>query len=289
MFTSLYSPVFIHSNTSQSNGSAFAIKKLKSRSLEKYKAEFNMLATFSKTEDPHLVPLRAAYRLRNACYFIFDWADTDLSRFWTFMEPRPPFNKDTVLWVARQCYGLANGLQTIHRYGSIEQNAYRSSTTADYEATPGRKLYGRHGDIKPQNILLFKDPEDPEGRGILKICDFGQAELHSAHSRSNRPNTDVAISLFYRPPECDIKGGTISRSYDIWTLGCLYLEFVAWMLGGWSLVTIFARQRAGPDIPWAPQLREHLFFDRLDEGRSAQVKSCVGEVNIHFFSLINFH
>ncbi|RSL93552.1 hypothetical protein CEP52_013205 [Fusarium oligoseptatum] len=276
------SKVYIHPEhhnfyDGKSNDSAFAIKKLKSRSLEKYKSEFNMLATFSKTEDPHLVPLRAAYRLRNACYFIFDWADTDLSRYWTFTEPRPPFNKDTVIWVAKQCYGLANGLQTIHRYGSIEQSTYQSSATDAYETVPGRKLYGRHGDIKPQNILLFKDPEDPDGRGILRICDFGQAELHSAHSRSNRPNTDVAISLFYRPPECDIKGGTISRSYDIWTIGCLYLEFVAWMLGGWSLVTIFARQRAGPDIPWAPQLREHLFFDRLDEGRSAQVKPCVGD------------
>ncbi|KAM0420961.1 hypothetical protein ACHAPT_011204 [Fusarium lateritium] len=273
-----YSPLLSYSDNSQSNDSAFAIKKLKSRSLEKYKSEFNMLATFSKTEDPHLVPLRAGYRLRDACYFIFDWADTDLSRYWTFTEPRPPFNRDTVLWVAKQCYGLANGLQTIHRYGSIEQSSYQASTATAYSgAVPGRKLYGRHGDIKPQNILLFKDPQDPDGRGILKICDFGQAELHSAHSRSNRPNTDVAISLFYRPPECDIKGGTISRAYDIWTIGCLYLEFVAWMLGGWNLVTRFALQRAGPDIPWAPQLREHLFFDRLDEARSARVKPCVGQ------------
>ncbi|KAM5341794.1 hypothetical protein ACJ41O_014825 [Fusarium nematophilum] len=269
------SKVYIHPDhhnffDGKTNDSPFALKKLKSRSIEKYKSEFKMLSAFSKTEDPHLVPLRAGYRLRNACYFIFDWADADLSRYWTFTEPRPEFNRDTVLWVAKQCSGLANGLQTIHRYSSIEQS--NQTDVADCEAVPGKKLYGMHGDIKPQNILLFKDSD---ARGTLKICDFGQAELHTVHSRSNRPKTDVAISLFYRPPECDTRDGTISRSYDIWTIGCLYLEFVAWLLGGWKLVKYFAFKRAGPEIPWAPQLREYLFFDRVDGGRTAEVKPCV--------------
>ncbi|KAF5010281.1 hypothetical protein FDECE_3566 [Fusarium decemcellulare] len=261
----------------QSPNSFFAIKKLKSRKIAEFKEEFRMLAAFSKNEHPHLVPLRAGYRLREACYFIFDWADSDLSRYWWKEEPHPTFNRETVLWVAKQCAGLASGLQQIHRIGSMEQERYEADP--GYTSSPARqytmkkKLYGSHGDIKPANILLFKDGSGQ--RGTLKICDFGQAELHTIHSRSNKSKNDIVISLSYRPPECDIHDGTISRSFDVWTMGCLYLEFLIWLLGGWPRVRTFTIKRAGPMIASAPQFQEYLFFDRVDGGKTAEVKPAV--------------
>lgn len=104
------------------------------------------------------------------------------------------------------------------------------------------KRYGRHGDIHPGNILWFND--SPEG--TLKIADFGQAELNSKLSKTKQ--RDVANHLTYRPPECDIKPSFIRQSYDIWCLGCVYLEFLTWLLGGRRLYDEFSFKRLSPDI-----------------------------------------
>ncbi|KAJ4364678.1 hypothetical protein N0V83_009275 [Neocucurbitaria cava] len=107
--------------------------------------------------------------------------------------------------------------------------------------------FGRHGDINPGNILWFHDSSTSGGtqKGTLKIADFGQAELNSAQSKT-RPR-DVANTMTYRPPECDIAPRIIRQSYDIWCLGCVYLEFVTWILGGKQLLERFNKRRSAPD------------------------------------------
>jgi serine/threonine protein kinase len=112
------------------------------------------------------------------------------------------------------------------------------------------QLYGRHGDIKPANVLLFNDPNEHDNIGTLKLTDFGLAEFSALHSRSYKPKSKVATSPSYRPPECDLHNGVIGRSYDIWTLGCLYLEFITWLLGGWELIEEFTEKRAAFDPMW---------------------------------------
>jgi serine/threonine protein kinase len=113
---------------------------------------------------------------------------------------------------------------------------------------PRRKKYGRHGDINPGNILWYDDSDEAEHMltGTLKIADFGQAEVNSYLSKTKR--RDVANTLTYRPPECDAQPSIIRQPYDIWCLGCVYLEFVSWLLGGSSLVIAFSRKRMTPDV-----------------------------------------
>jgi serine/threonine protein kinase len=86
--------------------------------------------------------------------------------------------------------------------------------------------------------------------GTLKIADFGQAEFNSLKSRTAR--RDVANTLTYRPPECDRlvrnEQPIIRQRYDIWCLGCVFLEFVTWVLGGEELQEDFARERMTPDF-----------------------------------------
>ncbi|KAM0550683.1 hypothetical protein ACHAPJ_008747 [Fusarium lateritium] len=252
--------------------SAFAIKKLNSKSYKEFKAEFDMLAKLGETKHQHLVSLLGAYCHLNNNYLIFDWADSDLSKFWQ-NHPMPDFNSDTVLWVAEQCAGLASGLQQIHRYGSIEQQRRSTDPTQP-------KLYGRHGDIKPENILWFSGSGSSGDGGTLRICDFGVSEFHTVRSRSNRANKHVALSPYYRPPECQLKDGTISRSYDIWTIGCLYLEFLAWLLGGWSLVRamVIARSSGPPSSNYGPSLDfDYPYFDINDRRTRATIKPAVIE------------
>ncbi|KAF7559256.1 hypothetical protein G7046_g4896 [Stylonectria norvegica] len=229
--------VYIHADhhnfeTRKGKISAFAVKKLKTRDYKAYINEFRNLARLRTTPHQHLVSLLAGFSRGNVYCLLFEWAESDLSIYWFETHPKPNFDLETVQWVAQQCAGLASGLEEFHRYGSIKQERARESGQQETSA----KLYGRHGDIKPENIFLYRDPRDPSDQGTLKIGDFGSAEFNTTQSRSNKANDHIATSRSYQPPECDLISGKISRSYDIWTMGCLYLEFVAWLLGGWELV-----------------------------------------------------
>ncbi|KAJ4290398.1 hypothetical protein N0V90_010614 [Kalmusia sp. IMI 367209] len=120
--------------------------------------------------------------------------------------------------------------------------------------------YGRHGDINPGNILWYAENGDNSSAlgGTLKIADFGQAELNSLLSRTKQ--RDVANTLTYRPPECDLQQpAMINQSYDIWCLGCVYLEFITWALGGAKLLEIFSEKRRAPD-PFLHNLGTDTFF-----------------------------
>lgn len=164
---------------------------------------------------------------------IFPWAECDLDKYW---EDHPVPNAGDVgliRWLSTQCVGIMEAVSVIHNPTHL--------TT--------EKKFGRHGDIKAENILWFKSrPEDPGDRGILVISDLGLTAINSDKSRSMQPNTGLKMTPSYRPPECDIQGGRISRDFDIWTLGCLYLELVCWLLRGYAGKLNFDQARMTPFI-----------------------------------------
>jgi serine/threonine protein kinase len=197
-----------------------------------------MLKKFSNPAHDHLISLLATYEQFRSYFLIFHWAEADLQRYWRDVNPIPSINRETVLWVAKQCKGIADGVVKIHQY--------RTSCSKLY---PQEEVFGHHGDIKPENVLWFPDPDHAKTkRGTLKLSDFGLAEFSMHHTMSMKPKSTFATSPPYRAPEIDLEGtGAIGRSYDIWTLGCLYLEFITWTLGGWDLVDDFAWRRMAPD------------------------------------------
>ncbi|KAF6827541.1 protein kinase domain-containing protein [Colletotrichum plurivorum] len=181
--------------------------------------------------------------------------------------PRPKLTRHVILWMADQCQGLSTGLNKIHSYQSRFDLPCGSKGLSSIRT----KLYGRHGDLKPENVLWFKDHRSPEGvNGILKISDFGFAEINSNESRSNK---HVPPMPTYRPPECDLPGEVISQSFDIWTLGCLYLEFATWLLKGFDAACdTFPDARLG-DGAKQDAFVEDMFF-RI-EARTAHLKASV--------------
>lgn len=101
---------------------------------------------------------------------------------------------------------------------------------------------GRHGDLRPQNILLFLDRQ-PGGLGTLCITDCGLAKIHELRTDNRVQGTNTSGGdQQYAPPGCR-KGTKRSRKYDIWSLGCLYLEFVTWILGGMEEIERFQKER----------------------------------------------
>ncbi|KAH6962365.1 kinase-like domain-containing protein [Ilyonectria sp. MPI-CAGE-AT-0026] len=213
------------------NRSRIAIKTLhdeKFNDEKQFRREFDQLNRFSGFVHKHLVTTLGAFKYGSQWSFVFPSAACDLDM--CLDEQNPPWNPRTVRWASDQLWGIMGALDTIHN----PQHLHTSGK--------GEKRYGRHGDIKCDNILCFQDAVEPD-QHVLVISDFGLSDFNRDTSRSNIPNKTIPAVPGYRPPECDIKGGLISRAYDIWTVGCLFLEFLTWLMGGPTSLDQFRKQR----------------------------------------------
>ena len=140
---------------------------------------------------------------------------------------------------------------------------------------PERRLFGRHGDVKPNNILLFSDTKSTKGLGTLKITDFGITRFSTEDEKFLREDEKVSCTYTYQSPEC-VLAKSISTACDIWALGCLYLEFILWYLRGYEAVQAFSKERDS-------SYESDAFFERTSQDKYtgvpiARVKPCVTQV-----------
>ncbi|KAK4243195.1 kinase-like domain-containing protein [Corynascus novoguineensis] len=243
---SVVSRVFIHDGHWSFNGLnpapgdkrvvTFAVKKLITENEEDFKREVAMLRQLGGKR-LHTVKLLATFRHGRTYSLLFPWAECDLLKYWERDTGHRDMSPPLILWVANQCHGLLEALHWIH---------VPDSTVSDPENQP---LYGRHGDIKPENILWYKHNADglhPLASGELVLSDFGLSSLNHDQSRSKVKNGDFHHTTTYAPPESVLPDNFISRSIDIWALGCVYLEFITWIVGGSDFVNKFQRARRSP-------------------------------------------
>ncbi|KAK0732547.1 kinase-like domain-containing protein [Apiosordaria backusii] len=116
----------------------------------------------------------------------------------------------------------------------------------------------RHGDLKPDNILRFKKPKTDKSSwlGTLKIADLGLAKQHAfATARRNEMTNQKYTTSHYEAPEA-VANSRLPRSrrFDIWSMGCVILEFVIVILYGNKGLDAFYEQQA---------IRENLNTDTL--------------------------
>lgn len=241
--------------------------------------EVKVLEKFSAANrpHPHIIQLLLTYQYRDKYYLLFHWAEGNLKEFWKF-QPNP--SMENARWLATQCFGIATGLRKIHHLTSWPLQK-GSNQNLRIEIDHG-KDYGRHGDIKPENILWFRSPSN------LVISDFGLSQYHSIHSRSqDSPYAVRGFSPTYRPPEFELKK-QITQRYDIWTLGCLFLEIITWfVLGNDARETDFSNDRIADDYTMIPGWDEDKFFNiylKDQEQYTAKVKSSVKKVRQCFLS-----
>jgi serine/threonine protein kinase len=326
----------------------FAIKQLYENNRTMFNSEVNILKRFSGSRaHPHIVPLLATYEQFQKYHLMFYKAEGDLLSYWKRISPCPTFDYENVLWIAKQCKGIANALLCLHKHYTLErydslcpqehdekedepdeppsktegtrfiinrthrkrdstkpsgtprhvrsssptwpagfprissdpQELLRQSTDEQpsqplrhkrFKGDPYRQ-WGRHGDLKPENILFFIEPHTDNTKGTLKIADFGQAQLNSKSRKSKLQAGEVAHSLAYRAPESDLQPKRISQSHDIWSLGCVYLEFITWMLGGAKLLRNFSKRRVSWDI--FNQAETDTFFEivRNEDTQEAEI------------------
>ena len=74
-----------------------------------------------------------------------------------------------------------------------------------------------HRDLKTSNLLITHD-------GILKVGDFGLAR--EFESPPLKPYTPNVVTLWYRAPELLLGIKEYSTFIDIWSIGCIFGEFI---------------------------------------------------------------
>ncbi|EON99447.1 putative fad binding domain protein [Phaeoacremonium minimum UCRPA7] len=208
---------------------SFAVKKLLSVDEDTFRREVEAFQQLQTEEHSNVISLLATYKYKGYYHLVFPWANGDLRRLWQ-NQPEPPIGPEGARWIAAQCSGIASALNHVHN-GAI--------SAAAHPLTP-HQLYGLHGDIKPENIFVFSQPGKSAPAGKLVVGDFGGGFFYNANTN---PDPLRQITNTYRPPEHDTKSRPMSRSWDVWGLGCTYLEFVTWFLQGTAGLSEFAKKR----------------------------------------------
>ncbi|KAI0378687.1 protein kinase [Hypomontagnella monticulosa] len=258
-------------------GGLFALKRLTSHNRENFNLElasllFSMDNAPNSTARTHLIQLLATFEVRGPSpsptyYLLFDWADGNLTDFWRTNQHLVG-DRGHCKWMAQQFYELCLALQCVHNQRQETLHLINGNQLA--RTLPGRsmkvqELYGRHGDIKPDNFLWFRTAQSSPGScGLLALSDFGLGRLHTQVSRSLQNPKDLTWTATYRAPEFDLPNGLISRASDIFSLGCVFLEYVSWfMLGLESVERDFIDARLHRDI--YDYDADTFFVTRLDE------------------------
>ena len=172
-------------------------------------------------------------------YLLFPWADGNLIQvFKHFNDKQSRLGR--CVWMAEQCYELAKAVRLVHNEREVH---LRLIMEDDRESEQKHELYGRHGDIKAENVLWYKK------QNMLVLSDFGLGRLNTKYSRSKADPRHLDKTMTYRAPEFDTRGGRISRKSDVFSLGCLCLEFMTWYMEGYeAVVTDFPDFRQEPDV-----------------------------------------
>ncbi|KAF2492573.1 HET-domain-containing protein [Lophium mytilinum] len=119
-----------------------------------------------------------------------------------------------------------------------------SSSTLTRRRTGFTAENWRHGDIKPENILRFKNGNY---LGVLKIADLGRAQQHLFVTKMRETKEkELWTTKWYEPPDLEEKNHKqaqekISRLFDIWSMGCVIFEAALWMLYGYESFGAFVR------------------------------------------------
>lgn len=112
--------------------------------------------------------------------------------------------------------------------------------------------------------------------GVLQITDFGLSSFHHTETAA-----DIKAKLLahpYRPPESHLVMKT-TQSLDTWTLGCLFLEFLTWLVEGPSGFAKFDEMRRSPGIMFKS---EEYFYDLKEEGGWTTVGVARGVLDVSF-------
>lgn len=156
----------------------------------------------------------------------------------TFDTRFPALTKDMLLLATAllyQCIALAEALKFLHE--------------GFYDGE--RHVHLAHMDLKPDNILIFRDQGNLVG--IWRLADFGisvirevsatGSERGTMRTRAKRPQSTYQapeIQKYFMLPSTT----TIGRKSDVWSFGAMFCEVLAFAKGGSTMVAELDKTRS---------------------------------------------
>ncbi len=189
-----------------------------------------MMKSMSSKGHDHIIKLLATFEHQGRYSMILPLAEENLRQFWAHEKPSSAASP----WYLQQMAGIATALSYLHN---------------DLLAQDSRPMSGYHMDLKPENILI------DHGRFVLS--DFGSSHIQPKESRQELPPHPGLGT--YEPPECQLDLPQ-SQAYDIWSLGCIFLECTAWLMKGSSAIDAFAEDRLNDVERSGNSFKDDYFF-----------------------------
>ncbi|KAJ4294146.1 hypothetical protein N0V90_007836 [Kalmusia sp. IMI 367209] len=210
--------------------------------------EIKILDRILNIHHPHLIQHICSFVAGKGHYVVFPWAGGgNLREYWE-KHDHADRTAELFVWHLQQLLGGADALKALH------------------------EINCRHGDLKPENILHFDDKNN------FVIADVGVSSIHmNATMGRSVPTSSKATTPSYEAP--DVVTGVDSprsRLYDIWSLGCIFLEFLVWFLFDHNSIDLFSSSRLPPDTP--KQFASWSYFYYKQERGEVIVHPVVSEV-----------
>ncbi|KAH7243134.1 hypothetical protein B0J15DRAFT_404337 [Fusarium solani] len=241
----------------------FAIKTLDGARVNKlrFEEELHMLGQRKIGLSSHLVPILEAFQHDGQWSLILPHSNCSLRHLLQYGDSNS--TPARMKWACLQLYGITDAISKIH--GSSQGNA---------------SYFAMHSGIDLDNILCYGRPDSPE-QCVLVVSHFPMSVIHFGSDDETELVEPTTCSPTYRPPEWDIQGGGMSKSSDIWSLGCVYLVFLTWLLKGWGEVLLFENIRSAPHIDGTRSDRFYTFMKFYNRDTYVlRVKSQVMAVSI---------
>ncbi|ESO89927.1 hypothetical protein LOTGIDRAFT_164624 [Lottia gigantea] len=173
------------------NDEIVALKRLK---MEKEKEGFPITSlreinTLLKAQHPNIVTVREIVVGSNMdkIYIVMDYVEHDLKSLMEVMKS--PFSIGETKTLLKQ---LLRAVNHLHDNWIL------------------------HRDLKTSNLLFSH-------KGILKVGDFGLAREYGSPLRQYTP---IVVTLWYRAPELLLGCKQYSTAIDMWSVGCIFAEFL---------------------------------------------------------------
>ncbi|KAI5460320.1 kinase-like domain-containing protein [Mariannaea sp. PMI_226] len=206
----LIHPAHYRGHDENGSGHAVAIKDFSHGTLRVFKREKEYLQRIRSLSSRHVMKAIATCTRGSSYYIFFPWATGgNLKDFWKLETTRR--TRLPTRWSLNQMLGIATALQSLNIFGDEYQ------------------------DFEPKDILHFRGKGVETGTLVLRVTATSKFTPMYARGSRNQPRI-----TWYRAPELrPLPRFTRRRHNSIWSMGCILLEHVIWLLYGHKILVQF--------------------------------------------------
>lgn len=225
----------------------------------------------------HLLKCLASFVFSAKYHMIYEKADCNVEEFMKRNADPQRLSNFTSGDLAQQLFGLADALCFIHNQGGSDS---REDTKLLGVPKKSSRRSGYIHDIKPENLLMFIYNRPGRKTYWFRMSDFSCAkvvdilETVSGKNRDSWKTSSKSGTPVYRAPEAITEGQT-SRPYDLFSLGCVFLELLVWFLDGYNALKTFRDQRECLLSPGTYE--DEGFYYTPTEGEQFRLREVVAE------------